>query len=191
MKGSSLDANIPDPGTVPLPNSPKQPNEPNSTYKAPDINNDILGPPNFTAISFNEPSRCNLGNSSKQRKLNKSSRPTVYVSMNPRNLVDDFDLNVAVSNHSASCNRLEYSSSSSIEVKKIIQIGNRVGFKIDDGAYGIVDEVLGKIPSGEEHQKEHRSLIQLKKKVDELEMEAERRQLSDAERAFWRDDKAK
>ncbi|KAI3699691.1 hypothetical protein L2E82_44129 [Cichorium intybus] len=149
--GDSLGVKLPDPVNIPLPDSPIQPTEPICTYKTSGFEWNIPGPINsMAATELNEISRSNLGNSSKRRKLNKSSRSSVSVNVHPRNLVDDFDLNVAIPSHSDSSNRLDCSSSSSIEVEKIIQIGNQVGFKVDDaGSHRIVDEVLGNIPSGE------------------------------------------
>ncbi|KAI3690043.1 hypothetical protein L2E82_48018 [Cichorium intybus] len=148
IPGCYLDTNIPDPSKVPLPDSPNQPIEPNKNLGDPFMELNNPGPPKFTATVLNENSRCNLGNSSKRRKLNKISRPTASVSMNPRNLVGDFDLNVTVSNQSASSTRKDCSSSASIKVDRVIEIGNRVGFQIDNSSLDIVDEVLCKLPSG-------------------------------------------
>ncbi|KAI3764338.1 hypothetical protein L2E82_14345 [Cichorium intybus] len=110
---------------------------------------EIPGPPQIKEIGVNENLRRNFGNSSKRRKLNKCPRPTDSMNINPRNLVGDFDLNVSASNQYASSTRKECSSSASIEVDKIIEIGNRVGFRIDDGSLDMVGAVLCKLPSGE------------------------------------------
>ncbi|KAI3674105.1 hypothetical protein L2E82_52625 [Cichorium intybus] len=107
------------------------------------------GPPQIKEIGVNENLRRNFGNSSKRKKLNKCPRPTDSVNINPRNLVGDFDLNVSASNQCASSTGKECSSSASIEVDKIIEIGNRVGFRIDDGSLDMVGAVLCKLPSGE------------------------------------------
>ncbi|KAI3501185.1 hypothetical protein L1887_29047 [Cichorium endivia] len=166
--GDSLGVKLPDPVNIPLPDSPIQPTEPICTYKTSGFEWNPIN--SMAATELNEISRPNLGNSSKRRKLNKSSRSSVSVNVDPRNLVDDFDLNVAIPSHSDSSNRLDCSSSSSIEVEKIIQIGNQVGFKVDDaGSHRIVDEVLGNIPFGEGAIDERATWRNNKVKIIELE----------------------
>ncbi|KAI3740606.1 hypothetical protein L2E82_31074 [Cichorium intybus] len=147
--GCFMDVNVPDPCKVPLPDSPNQPIEPNLNLGRPNMELNNPGPPQIIETDVNENLRRNFGNSSKRRKLNKCPRPTDSVNINPRNLAGDFDLNVSASNQCASSTRKECSSSASIEVDKIIEIGNRVGFRIDDGSLDMVGAVLCKLPSGE------------------------------------------